>query len=163
MTPTPHPPMTIEYTCIKDKHFWETEYSIWNKRDLFYEPPHQHTCTCRAVAKIWSCWVYVISKRGIVQLGNSFGSTYCILLLFPRREVGAHAHSCRGKSLVPVSLWQSWQQYMHMYTVHCTFTWVYSATGKTVKTWNMSRMFIVLWPITAKIRTRKLATKPQTN
>ena len=38
----------------------------------------------------------------------------------------------------------------------------YSATGKPVTTWNMSGMFIVLWPITAKIRTRGLATKPQT-
>lgn len=40
---------------------------------------------------------------------------------------------------------------------------VYSATGKTVNAWNISGMFIVLWPITAKIRTRELATKPQTN
>ena len=47
--------------------------------------------------------------------------------------------------------------------VHCTFTWPYSATGKTMNTWNISRMFIVLWPITAKIRTCELATKPQTN
>ena len=31
------------------------------------------------------------------------------------------------------------------------------------KPWNISEMFIVLWPITAKMRTRKLATKPQTN
>ena len=44
-------------------------------------------------------------------------------------------------------------------------TWdnTYSATGKTVNTWNISGMFIVLWPITAKTRKCKLATKPQTN
>ena len=36
----------------------------------------------------------------------------------------------------------------------------YSATGKTVKTWNISGMFIVLWPITVKIKTRELAMKP---
>ena len=63
------------------------------------KPHHQH----RAVANISSCRVYVTSRRGIVQLGSSFGSTYCILLLFPMREVGAHAHSCWGKSLAPVS------------------------------------------------------------
>ena len=40
---------------------------------------------------------------------------------------------------------------------------VYSATGKTVNAWNISGMFMVLWPITAKIRTHELATKPQTN
>ena len=33
------------------------------------------------------------------------------------RVVGAHAHSRRGQSLALVSYWQSWQQYMHMYTV----------------------------------------------
>ena len=37
------------------------------------------------------------------------------------------------------------------------------ATKKTVNTWNISGMFIVLPPITAKIRTRELATKLQTN
>ena len=36
----------------------------------------------------------------------------------------------------------------------------YSPTGKTVKTWNISGMFIFLWPITVKIKTRELATKP---
>ena len=35
-------------------------------------------------------------------------------------------------------------------------------TGKIVNTWNISGMFIALWPITAKIRTSELATKPQT-
>ena len=39
----------------------------------------------------------------------------------------------------------------------------YSATGKTVNTWNISGMFIVLCPITAKIRTCQLDTKAQTN
>ena len=36
----------------------------------------------------------------------------------------------------------------------------YRATGKTMNTWNISGMFIVLhvWPIPAKIKTRKLAT-----
>ena len=38
----------------------------------------------------------------------------------------------------------------------------FRGTGKIVNTWNTSGMFIVLWPITAKIRTRELATKPQT-
>ena len=38
----------------------------------------------------------------------------------------------------------------------------FSYTLKTVNTWNISGMFIVLWPITAKITTYKLATKPQT-
>ena len=37
-----------------------------------------------------------------------------------------------------------------------------SAAEKTMNTWNISGMFIVLSPI-AKIRTCKLATKPQTN
>ena len=37
----------------------------------------------------------------------------------------------------------------------------YRGTGKIVNTWNISRIFIVLWLITAKIRTRELATKPQ--
>ena len=31
-----------------------------------------------------------------------------------------------------------------------------------MNTWNISGMFIALWPITAKIRTSELATKPQT-
>ena len=39
----------------------------------------------------------------------------------------------------------------------------YCATGKTVNTWNISRMLVMLWPITAKIKTPKLDTKPQTN
>ena len=38
----------------------------------------------------------------------------------------------------------------------------FSYTRKTVNTWNISGMFIVLWPVTAKITTHKLATKPQT-
>ena len=38
----------------------------------------------------------------------------------------------------------------------------YRGTGKIVNTWNISGMFIALWPITVKIRTRELATKPQT-
>ena len=47
----------------------------------------------RAVAKISSCQVYAISRRGIVQLGSSFGS---IFLLFPIRAAGNHPHSCQG-------------------------------------------------------------------
>lgn len=35
--------------------------------------------------------------------------------------------------------------------------------GKTMKTWNISGIFIVLWPMTGKIKTCELATKPQTN
>ena len=46
------------------------------------KPHHQHTCTCRAVAKISSCWVYVTSRRGIVQLGSFFGSTYVFYFCF---------------------------------------------------------------------------------
>ena len=38
-----------------------------------------------------------------------------------------------------------------------------SATGKTLNTWNISGMFIVLWPITAKTKARELAANPQTN
>ena len=38
-----------------------------------------------------------------------------------------------------------------------------SATGKTMNTWNISGMFIVLWLIRVKIRTCVQATKPQTN
>ena len=36
----------------------------------------------------------------------------------------------------------------------------YSVTRETTNTWNISGMFIVLWPITAKIKTQELATKP---
>ena len=39
----------------------------------------------RAVTNISSCQVYVISRRGIVQLGSSFGS---IFLLFPLKKPG---------------------------------------------------------------------------
>ena len=39
----------------------------------------------------------------------------------------------------------------------------YSATGETVNTWNISGMFIVLQPITEKIRTCEQSTKQQTN
>ena len=55
----------------------------------------------------------MICRRGIVQLGSSFGSTYApvqsnrILLLFPMRVAGAHAYICShggGESLAPVSL-----------------------------------------------------------
>ena len=31
-------------------------------------------CKCRVVTKISSCWVYTTSRRGIKQLGISFGS-----------------------------------------------------------------------------------------
>ena len=39
----------------------------------------------RAVANISSCWVYAISRRGILQLGSSFGS---IFILFPMKVAG---------------------------------------------------------------------------
>ena len=39
----------------------------------------------------------------------------------------------------------------------------YSITEKTVNTWNISGMFILLWPITAKTRTHKLPKKPQSD
>ena len=35
----------------------------------------------------------------------------------------------------------------------------FSETGKTVNTWNTSGVFIVLWPITAKIMTRELQSQ----
>ena len=53
---------------------------------------------CRAVANTSSCRVYVISSRGIVQLGINFGR---IFLLFPIRVARAHAHSNQGKSPAP--------------------------------------------------------------
>ena len=39
----------------------------------------------RAVANISICWVYAISRRGIFQLGSSFGS---IFVLFPVKVAG---------------------------------------------------------------------------
>ena len=54
----------------------------------------------RTVAKISSCWVYVISRRRIVQIGSSFGS---IFLLFPMKVATSHTHSGRGKSTAPGS------------------------------------------------------------
>ena len=41
---------------------------------------------------------------------------------------------------------------------HADYQSSYSATGKTVSTWNISRIFIVLRPIIAKIRTCEQAT-----
>ena len=32
----------------------------------------------RAIAKISSCWVFANSRRGIVQLGSTFGSTFLL-------------------------------------------------------------------------------------
>ena len=55
-----------------------------------------------AVVNISSCWVYVISRRGIVQQRSTFGS---IFLLFPIKVARAHAHSSHGKSPVPSSRW----------------------------------------------------------
>ena len=43
----------------------------------------------RAVANISSCRVYVISTRGIVQQGRTFGS---IFFLLPIRVAGVHSH-----------------------------------------------------------------------
>ena len=54
----------------------------------------------RAVAKISSCWVYAISRRGVVQQGSHFGS---IFLLLSIRVAGAHANRSRRKSLAPGS------------------------------------------------------------
>ena len=108
------------------------------------KPHHQH----KAVAKISSCQVYVISRRGIVQLGSSFGST-CIFLLFPMRVAGAHDYTCSHVRntctctlYFHMSLQCDWENYEHL---------------------KYLKMFIVLRPITAKIRKRELATKPQTN
>ena len=44
---------------------------------------------------------------------------------------------------------------------HADYQSSYSTTGKTVNTWNISRMFIVLRPITAKIRSCKHAINHQ--
>ena len=48
-----------------------------------------------AVAKISSCRVCAISRRGIVQLGSSLDS---IFLLLPIKEAGAHPHIVAGKN-----------------------------------------------------------------
>ena len=71
-------------------------------RDSLMELVSQHMDSqiVRAVAKTSSCWVYANSRRGIVQIGSSLGS---IILLFPIKVAGAHAHSNRGKSPVPGS------------------------------------------------------------
>ena len=76
------------------------------------KPHHQH----RAVAKISSCQVYEISRRGIVQLGSFFGS---ILLLFPMRVAQGLTLIVTGGNPWPLFLSdsRSCQQYMHMYTV----------------------------------------------
>ena len=66
--------------------------------NLFY-----HCIVIRAVAKISSCWVYVISRRRIVQIESSFGS---IFLLFPIKVAAAHTHSSQGKSPAYGSKWQ---------------------------------------------------------
>ena len=39
-------------------------------------------------ANISGCWVYVISRRGIVQQGSSFCSITSIFLLFPMKVAG---------------------------------------------------------------------------
>ena len=49
-----------------------------------------HLHVNRAVTKMSSCQVYAISRRGIEQLGSSFGY---IFLLFPMKVAGGHAHS----------------------------------------------------------------------
>ena len=53
----------------------------------------------RAVANISSCRVYVISRRGIVQQGRTFGS---IFFLLPIRGAGVHSHlsDSPGKFLI---------------------------------------------------------------
>ena len=61
--------------------------------------------TPRVVAKISSCRVSAISRRGTEQQGSSFGS---IFLLFPMKVAGAHANSSQGKSLALGSWWQPW-------------------------------------------------------
>ena len=43
----------------------------------------------RAVANISSCRVYVISRRGIVQQGRTFGSIFFLLSV---RVAGVHSH-----------------------------------------------------------------------
>ena len=48
-----------------------------------------------AVAKMSSCRVYAISRRGIGQLGSSFGSVF---LLFPIKVAGAHPHIVAGEN-----------------------------------------------------------------
>ena len=41
--------------------------------------------------------------------------------------------------------------------------WIYCQTQKTLKTWEISGILIVYWPITIKFRIRKQTSQPQTN
>ena len=60
---------------------------------------------------------------------------------------------------------QSWpiaqasQSVQSVQLINTVTTWFYSATRRIVNTWNISGIFIVLWPITAKLRARDLAKK----
>ena len=97
----------------KGQNFFGRLSTVYEIKEIFFmEPHHQH----RAVAKISSCWVYVISGKGIVQLGISFGS---ISLLFPARVAQGLTLIVAGGNPWPLFLSdsRSCQQYMHMYTV----------------------------------------------
>ena len=72
---------------------------------------------------------------------------YFFIKLFFLRTAFAHTHDPHPRPTTH-----------DLYPLPTTFSY----TLKTVNTWNISGMFIVLWPITAKITTYKLATKPQT-
>ena len=56
----------------KGQNFFGRLSTVYEIKEIFFmKPHHQH----RAVTKMSSCQVYVTSRRGIVQLGSSFGST----------------------------------------------------------------------------------------
>ena len=57
----------------------------------------------RAVAKISSCWVNAVSRRGIVLSCVGISSFGSVFVLFPIREAGAHTHSTQVKSPAPSS------------------------------------------------------------
>ena len=71
--------MTIEDKMYKGQNIFGRLSTVFEIKQIFsMKPHHQH----RAVAKISSCQVYVASRRGMVQLGSSFGSTYVFYFCF---------------------------------------------------------------------------------
>ena len=55
----------------------------------------------RAVAKISSCWVNAVSRRGIVLSCVGISSFGSVFFLFPIKEARAHTHSTQVKSPAP--------------------------------------------------------------
>ena len=54
------------------------------------------------VTKISSCQVNTTSRKGMKQLGISFGSIL-IFFYFPLKVARGHVHGSQGKSLAPTS------------------------------------------------------------